>query len=554
VVARSPRSGGPNQEAPVDVLVVGAGVAGLVCALALARRGVRCRLVDRRPEARRGTRCPTIWSRTLETFDLMGLPLESLLGNGIPLRAKTFHVGGDVGTVTLEDSTRPYPYPLVVGQDVTERMLTAHLTDLGVRVERGCRVRLAAQEPDGVTALLHTNRGATGVRASWVVLATGQPTTDADLGIDVGWLSRDVPDLRWARADVRVPDLGMPGELIFRGADSHGGLVPLPDGRYRLFVTLAAGTGQPSPVEVAAAARQATGLDVHVADARSIWCLRPRGRLAERRRVGRCVVVGDAAAAFPMPVYGLNNAVHDALDLGWKLASVARGEAGDELLDTHAEERGAAARAILDRAVRVVGHASTTGLDVLRDRLRRDIFDVRGEPPGGYPPGPLVWPSTGVDPGFVGDRLPHRSLTAADGGRTTPHELIRGCDGWTLLLTRDASSPVDATTVAALGRLATRYRAPVKAFELDLDGERVPAVSGPALSGPAIGAGVSVIRPDGHVGLHAAAGACHGHGGFVDAVTEARRYLDTVLFRSPERRQDNVVTVAARVVRDSAVQ
>jgi len=421
VDTRGQRSRGPNQEAQVDVLVVGAGIAGLVCALELARRGIRCRLVDQRPEPCRGTRCPTIWSRTLETFDLMGLPVGWLQGNGVPLRAKTFSIGGDVGTITLEDPARPYPYPLVVRQDVTERMLTAHLADLGVRVERGCRAHLAVPELDGVTVVLHTNRGATRVRASWVVLATGQPATDTDPDLTTGWSAWDVPDLRWVRADVRVPGLTTPGELVFRGTDSHGGLVPLPDGRYRLFVTLAPGTREPAPVEVAAAARHATGLDVHVADQSSIWYLRPRGRLAERRRVGRCVLVGDAVATFPMPVYGLNNAVHDAFDLGWKLASVLRSEARDELLDTHAEERGAVARAILDRAVRVVGHASTTGLDVLRDRLCRGIFDMRGEPPGRYPPGPLVWSPTAVGDGFVGDRLPHQSLTTPDGHRTTPH-------------------------------------------------------------------------------------------------------------------------------------
>src|SRR6266540_2040793 len=71
-------------------------------------------------------------------------------------------------------------------------------------------------------------------------------------------------------------------------------------------------------------------------------------------------------------------------------------------------------------AARLHGRSSTE-LDVLRDRLCRGIFDMRGEPPGRYPPGPLVWGPTAVGDGFVGDRLPHQSLTTPDGHRTTPH-------------------------------------------------------------------------------------------------------------------------------------
>lgn len=68
------------------------------------------------------------------------------------------------------------------------------------------------------------------------------------------------------------------------------------------------------------------------------------------------------------------------------------------------------------------------------------------------------------------------------------------------------------------GRLATRYCAPVRAYALSLcDGA------------PAIGAAVSIIRPDGHVGLHAQASGAHR--GLADAVNTARTYLDAVLVR-----------------------
>ena len=58
-------------------------------------------------------------------------------------------------------------------------------------------------------------------------------------------------------------------------------------------------------------------------------------QVASRWHVGRAFLVGDAAHRMtPRGGRGMNTAIADGLDLGWKLASVVRGLAGEALLDS----------------------------------------------------------------------------------------------------------------------------------------------------------------------------------------------------------------------------
>jgi hypothetical protein len=62
--------------------------------------------------------------------------------------------------------------------------------------------------------------------------------------------------------------------------------------------------------------------------------------LAERFRAESAFLAGDAAhRVTPRGGTGMNTAIRDGLDLGWKLAWVLRGWAGDELLDSYKAER-----------------------------------------------------------------------------------------------------------------------------------------------------------------------------------------------------------------------
>ena len=72
-------------------------------------------------------------------------------------------------------------------------------------------------------------------------------------------------------------------------------------------------------------------------------------RLAERYRVGRALLAGDAAHIHP-PIggQGLNLGLQDAFNLGWKLAAAVNGWAPERLLDSYHTERHPVAADVLD--------------------------------------------------------------------------------------------------------------------------------------------------------------------------------------------------------------
>ena len=59
------------QDYAMDVLICGAGAAGLALAIDLARRGVRFRLIDKIPEPFHGSRGKGIQPRTQEIFEIV---------------------------------------------------------------------------------------------------------------------------------------------------------------------------------------------------------------------------------------------------------------------------------------------------------------------------------------------------------------------------------------------------------------------------------------------------------------------------------------------------
>jgi 2-polyprenyl-6-methoxyphenol hydroxylase-like FAD-dependent oxidoreductase len=70
----------------------------------------------------------------------------------------------------------------------------------------------------------------------------------------------------------------------------------------------------------------------------SAWT--PHLLVAERYDAGRVFLAGDAAHQYiPTGGYGMNTGIADACDLGWKLAAVLRGFAGQRLLSSYDAER-----------------------------------------------------------------------------------------------------------------------------------------------------------------------------------------------------------------------
>jgi 3-(3-hydroxy-phenyl)propionate hydroxylase len=129
------------------------------------------------------------------------------------------------------------------------------------------------------------------------------------------------------------------------------------------------GTGEPTLEELRAALIAVCGTDYGVHTPTSISRFSDAARQAAAYRERRVLLAGDAAHVHsPIGGQGLNLGVHDAVNLGWKLAQVVRGTSPDSLLDTyHAERHPIAARVLRDTLAQVALQRTDDRTDALRD-------------------------------------------------------------------------------------------------------------------------------------------------------------------------------------------
>ncbi len=336
----------------VPVLVAGAGPAGLMTAIALARAGVRCVLVERRSEPSSHPRATVISTRSMELFHSWGLetPIRELADDveWLLWRCETLARAGSgsgyvVGYPSREQSARVSPCaPLCVPQDLLEPILMSHLRSLpAARVLSGAELVGLRPLPEGAEVSL---RGpASTVRARYVVGADGaRSAVRSALGIDMHG-----PDHLSGGLTVlfRAPLWELLGEHRYgvygvMGEAGAGAVLPAGHGD-RWIYGFDPGTVDRVDEGVVAdrirAAAGAAGLRPRIESMRAFSFA---AQLSERFRQGDVFLVGDAAhRVTPRGGTGMNIAIQDGYDLGWKLAWVLRGWAREELLDSYEAER-----------------------------------------------------------------------------------------------------------------------------------------------------------------------------------------------------------------------
>ncbi len=331
-----------------DVIVVGAGPTGLMLAAELRLHGVRVLVLERDPEPTPVVRALGLHVRSIEVMDQRGL-LERFLAHGTQHRVGGFFAG--LGTRWPERLDTAHSYVLGIPQTVTDRLLAEHATDLGAEIRRGHELVGLSQDDDGVTVDLADG---TRLRARHLVGCDGGRSTVRKL-LGVGFPGEP------ARVETLLGEMRVttePEELAavvarVRETEKRFGLGPLGDGAYRVVVP-ADGVAEdrtvpPTLDDFKRQLRAYAGTDFGVHAPRWLSRFGDATRQAERYRVGRVLLAGDAAHIHPPTGgQGLNLGVQDAFNLGWKLAAEVAGWAPPDLLDSYHAERHPVATAVLD--------------------------------------------------------------------------------------------------------------------------------------------------------------------------------------------------------------
>lgn len=392
--------------AEVDVLIVGAGPVGLTLANVLGGHGVSTLVAEERDRLIDYPRGVGLDDESLRGFQAIGL-VDQILPHIVPHQIMRFVNGKRRVLAEIAPSGEEFGWPrrnAFVQPLVDAELLSGLKRYDGVTVNWGQRVESLTEVGGRVEVVLKTASGQRClVHARYVVGCDGGRSITRRL-MDITFEGTTSPT-RWLVVDIRNDPLGEPN--IYVGAD--------PDRPY-VSVSIAHGIRRFEFMVMAEETHELAESDEFVQellarfvpDTAGLDIIRRRvythhSRIAGAFRSGRVLLAGDAAHL--MPVWqgqGYNSGIRDAVNLGWKLAAVAKGLAGDALLDSYDTERRGHARAMIDLSTTVGKIISPTSRRVAAVRdgialaasaipsLKRYIVEMRFKPMPRYEAGAVV--------------------------------------------------------------------------------------------------------------------------------------------------------------------
>ncbi|WP_036528785.1 FAD-dependent monooxygenase [Nocardia sp. CNY236] len=506
-----------------SILIVGAGPTGLTLGIELLRRGVPCRIIDKAAGPAATSRSFTLHARTLELFEMAGFA-DRFLERGIRSVSMDYSFRGvaEVARLDFTELDSRHAYILVISQNVTERILRDRFTELGGDIEWDTELQaLTGGSGTPVTATVTTPNGnQKRIRAGWVVGCDGlRSTVRTHLGLD--FTGDDYDGVEMRMMDVPLSGKTPATDRVHYMIDQDRMVLvtKLPEDTWRILIS------DPGANDNAMATRESfqTVIDDHFAGAVTLgnpeWIstFRVWRRLSAGYGHHGIYLCGDAAHIHsPAGGQGMNACIQDAVNLGWKLALVARHGASLELLDSYERERRPIAEQViagthlLHRVIMAHGTSLTDRLAITREpgfntrAIRqisglaytyRDTIDVESEP-------------SPVDELASGDRAPDATVTPS----LRVHDLLRHPDHTLLVLQRRREPLVDHRVDTLPTHLRRRYGDRVRTAVIATKDLTTPSpgtftatdTTAHDLYGTATGDGLALIRPDGYIALRCA--------------------------------------------------
>lgn len=351
--------------ASTEILIVGAGPAGLALAAELRRKGANPLIIDRQTVGANTSRACVVHARTLEVLEPLGVTRD-LLNEGV--KVPIFRVRDrDRALLTIDFAhiASRYNFTVMCPQDRIEAFLLRHLEELGGNVLRPCALTRYRKSESEIEAEVDAEGVVKTIRARWLIGCDGMHSVVRDQsGIA---FSGGAYEQNFVLADVHMHwPLSRDEVTLFYSPKGLVVTAPLPHDRFRIVATVDSAPERPS-IEFMQSVLDARGPSTNPGRIHDIvWSSRfhIHHRVAQTPRRGHVLLCGDSAHVHsPAGGQGMNTGVQDSISLAQALTDTLRD--GDEArLDAWAAERHRIAAnvvAFTDRMTRIATMESVTG-------------------------------------------------------------------------------------------------------------------------------------------------------------------------------------------------
>ena len=340
-----------------DVLIVGGGPTGLTLANDLGLRGVRCILIDQKPEPAFLPKMERCNARTMEIYRRMGL-VDKVRSAGLradapmdvfivldcatpPLLRFPFPSVNEYKEIIAKstDGSQPLePYQLI-SQYTLEPLLKAEAEKLpSVSVRFGYELLSFEQDAEKVTARVKSLDGAEStITAKYMAGCDGgNSIVRRQLGFQLHG-EANILELRQAlyTSDELYDKIPIGKGRHYHAADAEGSFLIVQDStkHFTLHAVVE------NDADMARQFEKVVGFPVKY-EMHYVGRWRMNLLLADRYQEGRVFLAGDAVhLVIPTGGLGMNSGGGDAVDLSWKLAATLQGWGGPKLLENYEFER-----------------------------------------------------------------------------------------------------------------------------------------------------------------------------------------------------------------------
>ena len=467
----------------IPVLVVGAGPVGLVFASEMARYGMQVRIVDKAPGTKEISKALILHVRTQEVLDAMDISHEPQALSSPLRRVEIIGYGKHLGHGWLDGVNSPYPHPIILGQNVTERILQQHLNGLGVHVEWQTEAVALMQDADGVSVTIRNAAGQEeAVRAQYVLGADGTHSfVRQNAGLE--FIGQRYEGQAFIQSDSKIRwSLPRGSSYLWFTEQGYMMVIAMPNDIVRTFISVPdtdSAKRTTTLEEVNETLNRLGGVDATLYDPVWVALYRVNHRAAPAFRSGRVFIAGDAAHEHvPIGGQGMNTSIQDAFNLAWKLAYVMKGHARPSLLDTYNAERHPVAESLLSGtdqaysrllkagdvakyAVRALG-PTLLASDTIRNKMREVLEEIGIH----YRKGPITGDFGGSSGPEAGDRALDATVVDVPSKESKPlRDFFRG-GHWTLLgFSGQGASDAEINDLSLLlAKIAGSYGGLLKTF------------------------------------------------------------------------------------------